>query len=305
VTPYRTVPARGRLWRLVFAIVLGLALLSLPGAAWAAGLPSLPGPPPTAGTGFPATPAAGTMPVAGPVGPAVSLPAILPGAGLQGGFVLAQGRHLALAIACRSRGAVSLTASALGPGVLSRGGYACRHGQASAQLSLSPAAARRLKALRSTLAGVTLGGGGAEHFSVTLEATPTKPAYWTNGGIDCNFLGAYEPYLVSPNFTVTPPALISVRPWVAYYTPANGWRWLGTQGINSSSWYLWWATPGGVATWVTPTGALNPWTWAPIHVPAGHQIDALGVFEVIYWYAHPRYTWAYTSSTLGTYCTYP
>ena len=305
VTPDRSAPALGRLRPLVFAIVLVLALLSMSCAAWATGLPSLPGPPPAAGTGFPATPAPGTMPVAGAVGPPVSLPANLPGAGLQSGFVLAHGRHLALAIACRSRGAVSLTASALGPGVLARGGYACRHGQASVQLSLSPAVAGRLRALKSTLAGVTLGGGGAQHFSVTLETTPATPRPWSNGGMQCNFLGAYEPYLVSPNFTVTPPALISVRPWVAWYTSANGWRWIGTEGINSSSWYLWWATPAGVGTWVTPTGALNPWTWAPIHVPTGHQIDALGVFEVIYWYAHPRYTWAYTSSTLGTYCTYP
>ena len=106
-------------------------------------------------------------------------------------------------------------------------------------------------------------------------------------------------------------AIIDVRPWVAWYTSANGWRWLGTIGVNRSSWYRWYATPGGVATWVTPTGALNPWTWAPVGFPAGQQIRAIAVFELIYWYAHPRYIWGYTPSQLtasaptSTYCRFP
>ena len=155
-----------------------------------------------------------------------------------------------------------------------------------------------------------LGTGNAEHFSVTLEARPTPPAYWSNGGLECSFLGDYEPYSVAPNFTVAPPAIIDVRPWVAWYTPANGWRWLGTSGVNASGWYRWSATPSGVLTWGTPAGALNPWTWGPIHVPAGRQTYAIGVFELIYWYAQPRYVWAYTrsglnASTPGTYCVFP
>ena len=99
--------------------------------------------------------------------------------------------------------------------------------------------------------------------------------------------------LVAPNFTVTPSAIIDVRPWFAFYTPSNGWRWLGTTGVNSSSWYRWSATPTGVATWMTPAGALNPWTWAPLPVRPGQQTYAITAFEVIYWYAHPRYVWAY------------
>jgi hypothetical protein len=224
--------------------------------------------------------------------------------------VSVRGRQLTLAIACTRNGQVSLTASALGSGVLARGGYACRHGQGSAALSLRPGAARRLSAVKSTVGRVVLGAGSTERFSITLGARPSAPSDWTNGGMECSFLGANEPYLVAPNFTVTPPAIIDVRPWVAWYTPANGWRWLGTTGVNSSSWYRWSATPTGVATWATPAGALNPWTWAPIHISAGQQTSAIAVFEVIYWYAHPRYVWAYAPSYLGatstgTYCTFP
>ena len=221
-----------------------------------------------------------------------------------------RGRQLTLAIACRRGGQVSLTASSLGSGVLARGGYACRNGQGSAQLSLKPGAAGRLAALKSTLARVALGGGNAERFSITLGARPTIPRNWSSGGTECTFLGPNEPYLVAPNFTVTPPAIIDVRPWLAFYTPANGWRWLGTAGVNSSSWYRWSAASSGVTTWLTPTGALNPWTWAPIQVRPGRQTYTIAAFEVIYWYAHPRYVWAYAPSylgatTAGSYCTFP
>jgi hypothetical protein len=295
--------------RRLAAATLAITSLAVPSSAWGSA-PSLPGPPPTAGQGFPAPPPPGTVPVAGPVGPPASLPTRFAGPALRSGFVLVRGRQLTLAIACRSGGQVSLTASTLGSGVLARGGYGCRNRQGSAQLSLRPVAAAHLRALKSTLARVALGPENAEHFSVTLEATPTSPAFWSNGGLECSLLGAYEPYLVAPNFTVTPPAIIDVRPWVAWYTPANGWRWLGTTGVNDSSWYRWSATPSGVVTWMTPAGALNPWTWAPIHVPAGRQTYAIGVFELIYWYAKPRYVWAYThsrlnASALGTYCSFP
>lgn len=223
--------------------------------------------------------------------------------------MLVRGRQLTLSIACARGGRVNLTASQLGPGVLARGGYGCSNRQGSAQLSLRPAAAARLGGLKSTLARVALGGSNTEHFEVTLETRPLAPTYWSNGGLECTLLGTYDPYLVAPNFTVTPPALIDVRPWVAWYTAANGWRWVGTTGINSSSWYRWSASPSGVLSWMTPAGALNPWTWAPIHVPAGRQTYAIGVFELIYWYAHPQYVWAYTrsrlsASALGTYCTF-
>lgn len=288
---------------------MALVLTAMPAPASGSAAPALPGPPPAAGQGFPAAPSSGTTPPAGPVGPAASLPTKFAGAGLRSGFVSVHGRQLTLAIACGRGGQVSLTAPALGSGDLAQGGYTCRNGQGSADLSLSPGAARRLVAQKSTLARVALGGGSNERFSITLGARPTVPNAWTNGGMECSFLGPNEPYLVAPNFTVTPPVIIDVRPWVAWYTPVNGWRWLGTNGVNSSSWYRWSATPTGVVTWVTPAGALNPWTWAPIHVLPGQQTYAIAAFEVIYWYAHPRYVWAYAPSHLsadaaGTYCTF-
>jgi len=288
-----------------------LAMLAAPTGASASVSPPLPGPPPTAGLDFPAAPAPGTVPTPGPLGPAASLPTKIGGAGLRSGFVLVSGRELTLAIACSSGGRVSLSASALGPGVLARGSYSCRDRQGSAQMSLAPAAASRLAALRSTIGRVALGFGNAERFSVTLETRPTAPIDWSSGGMECSVLAPYEAYLVAPDFTVTPPAIIDVRPWVAWYTSANGWRWLGTTGVNQSSWYRWYATPGGTATWVTPNGALNPWTWAPVRVRAGLQIHAIAVFELIYWYAHPRYIWGYTpaqptaSAPTSTYCLFP
>ncbi len=128
--------------------------------------------------------------------------------------------------------------------------------------------------------------------------------------MECGLLGPYTPFLVAPNFQVTPSALISVRPWIAWYTAATGWRWLGTTGVNSSSWYLWSASPFGVWQWVTSAGALNRWTWAPIRVRPGRGIYKIGAFELIYWYTHPRYVWAYVSSRATTsaaagYCAYP
>ena len=43
-------------------------------------------------------------------------------------------------------------------------------------------------------------------------------------------------------------------------------------------------------------GALNRWAWAPISVPSGHAIRAIGGFEVVYLYAHPQYTWGFAAS---------
>ncbi len=169
----------------------------------------------------------------------------------------------------------------------------------------------RLARLGSTLAAATFRQGGAtERLSLTLEARVQAPSFWSDGGLQCTTLGDFEAYLVAPNFKVAPSVTIDVRPWVAWYTTANGWRWLGVRGINASRWYRSTATPNGIAEWRTPTGALNPWTWAPIYVPAGQRIQAIGVFEVVYWYSRPTYVWRYTRSSptldqLGTYCNYP
>jgi len=290
------------------ALLLAGLVSTTPARAGAA--VSLPGPPPTAGQGFPAAPAPGTVPVPGPVGPPTSLPTNFSGSSLRSGFVVVHGGRFTLDIACRAGGRVTLTASTLGSGIVARGGYACRDRTGTAHLSLRRPSAGRLTALKSALAQVSLGRGDAEKFSILLATRPTSSPSWSGGGLQCSVLGLYEPYLVAPNFTVTPPALIDVRPWVAWYTAASGWRWLGIDGPGRSSWYRWSATDSGVATWMTPSGALNPWTWAPIRVRPHQQISMIGAFEVIYWYAHPRYVWAYapswpTGSAARTYCTFP
>ena len=46
---------------------------------------------------------------------------------------------------------------------------------------------------------------------MTVSSKGLKPAFWTNGGLQCNLYGADTPYLVAPNFKVTPPAVIDVR----------------------------------------------------------------------------------------------
>jgi hypothetical protein len=291
-------------------LLLG-ALASDPAAAASTSTPSLPGPPPQVGAGFPAPPAPGTVPVAGPAGPSSSIPTRVGGPGLLSGTARLSGRHLTLAIACRTNGRASVAAAAIHPGTLARAGYSCRKGHASAALTISAASAHRLTGLGSALARVTLGRGRATaQYSLTLESGTIAPSFWSDGGLECSLLGTDEPYLVAPDFTVTPAAVIDMRPWIAFYTAANGWRWLGTAGLNRSTWYRWTATSAGVMQWMTPTGALNPWTWAPINVHPGQRTYAVGVFELIYWYAHPRYVWRYAYSQLspsssGTYCRYP
>ena len=161
----------------------------------------------------------------------------------------------------------------------------------------------------STVASVALGEGpGAARLSLTLQTTAQGPSFWSDGGLECNLLGSYEPYLAAPNFTAISPLDVEVRPWVAWYTSADGWRWLGTVGANASQWYRWTATQSGIEQWKTPAGAVNPWTWSSISVRPGNATYAIGVFEIVY--GTTRYTWGYSPSNLAgsgltTYCGYP
>jgi hypothetical protein len=225
--------------------------------------------------------------------------------------VRAQGRQVTLQIACSGNGSATLSAAAIAKGTLARGAYTCTSHRASAQLKLSGPAAHELGLLKSTLGHVKLGKGGATtQYAITLESRPTASPRWSDGGLVCSFYGPDSPMVSAPNFTVQPPAIIDIRPWIAFYTAANGWRWLGTAGLNRSLWYRGTATPTGVTQWRTLGGALNRWTWAPIIVRPRSTTYAIGVFEVVYWYTHMRYVWEYTSSLTSTgakmsYCSYP
>ncbi len=215
-------------------------------------------------------------------------------------------------IACQTGGRINVTARSVGAGILASASYVCRGRRATARVSLTPAAAQRIARLGSTIAQLSFvqGHTTTQRLALTVEGRPQTPTYWSDGGLRCNPSTGSQAEIVAPNFRVTPPTTIDVRPWLAWYTSAAGWRWLGVSGINASRWYRWTATPGGVAEWGTPTGTISPWTWTPIGVPAGQSIYAVSVFEVIYWYSRPVYVWRYAPSSPSlnvttTYCNYP
>lgn len=275
-------------------------------ASSATGPPSLPGPPPGAGVGYPPAPAPGVSPPAEPVGPPSAIPGTVSGPGPAGGDPRLRGRKLTVLLACRANGSASLSVTSIRQAPLARGRYTCHKGRATLSLTLPAAYVHRFGS--PVIGSLKLGAG--QPFSVTLSSRPVGTSFWSDGGLQCSLFGAHQPYLVAPNFRVMPAATIDVRPWVAFYTAANGWRWLGTGGVNKSTWYQWNAGPTGVSSWITPTGALNPWTWAPITVRGGHGTYAIGVFEVEYLYFHPTYAWAYAHSQtatgpMTTYCSVP
>lgn len=305
-------PRRLVLTLAAITVIVAMAASVLSARAVAAtGAPlGLPGPPPLAMSDYAAPPVANTVPPPGPPGPPSKAPTNVGGPGLLSGVVRAQGRQVILQIACSGNGGAAVSAAAIAKGTLARGGYVCKNRRASAQLKLSAAAAHELGRLKSTLGHVKLGKGTATtQYAITLESQPVATPRWSDGGLVCNLYGPDTPFLSAPNFTVQPPAIIDIRPWVAFYTAANGWRWLGTAGLNKSLWYRGTATPTGVIQWRTPAGALNRFTWAPISVRAGAGTYAIGVFEVTYWYTHMRYVWEYTSSLMSngaktSYCSY-
>jgi hypothetical protein len=273
----------------------------------------LPGPPPGAGSGFPLPPVGGVQPPAPPPGPPATIPTASGPALEGGGAQVSAGGHLTLRVACGASGRASLSVAALRQATLARAAYACRGGHAALKLRIASTDARRLARMSPALGRVTLRQRGATaRVSVALAAggRSPSPGFWSDGGLQCASPGPSQAYLVAPNFTVTPSTSIDVRPWIASYTDAGGWRWLGTSGRDASRWSSLTATPAGIAQWLQPTGALNPWTWGPIDVPTGAGVRALGVFEVIYWYGgRPTYVWRYTRSFVaaqptGSYCVY-
>lgn len=283
-----------------------------PGAA--AAPPPLPGPPPGAAAGFPLPPGPAPPPAPAP-GPGTAIPASGDGPALAAGSaaVAANGR-LTLRVVCRAGGRASLSVAALGAPALAQASYRCRDGRAAVPLRIASGDAQRLTRISPAVGRVTLRQGGATaRVSIVLAAAgrSSSPGVWSDGGLQCYSPGPSQAYLVAPNFTVTPSTSIDIRPWVATHTAAGGWRWLGVAGRNASRWLRLTATPKGVAQWLDPSGALNPWTWGPIDIPAGEGLSAIGVFEIVYWYGgRPTYLWKYTNSfvaaqTAGAYCTYP
>ncbi len=240
------------------------------------------------------------------MGPASAIPGNVPGPGLLTGDLQLHGRQLAVPLACHGAGGASLTVASLRRTPLARGRYTCVKGRATIALHIPAAFAHRFGG--SVTGSMSLTGGST--YSVSISSKAIAPRFWSDGGLQCNLYGTDQPYLVAPNFRVTPAATIDVRPWVAFYTSGAGWRWLGTGGLNKSTWYQWTAGPNGVSSWLTPAGASNPWTWAPISVRPGHATYAIGVFEIEYLYFHPTFAWGYARSQTATgptstYCSFP
>ena len=289
---------------------LALALGAVP-ALGAGGPPGPPGPPPGAGSGFPLPPAPGQAPNPEPAGPATTIPSSGSGPGLLSGTASLRGTHLALRIACAGHGSAALSVPAVARGTLAQAAYKCSKGRGTVRLSLPASAASRITRSGDVLAGVSFTQGKlTERLSVALASPTPAPVTWTSVfGLRCGAPGTYEASLLAPNFSDTLATTIDVRPWLAWYTSATGWQWLGTAGPDRSGWYRWTATPTGVAEW-QQTGTTNPWTWGPISVGQGHSTYVVAVFEAVYWYSSPAYVWRYARSgpdanTITTYCEYP
>jgi hypothetical protein len=280
------------------SLATGLAA-SVPAQAATVRPPGPPGAPPGADVGYPAVGAA--APTAA-TGPATVISTGSP-PGLLGGSAKLKGRTVSFPIACSRSGSVRLSGPApASTASLGRASYRCVKGQATVSIKLSAASVRRLPSTALTTVAL-----GARQFTLTVSRSSAPTPYWKGAGMQCDFFGANSSFLEAPNFTLSPAATVDVRPWLAVYTAKAGWQWIGTGGPNRSSWYQWTATPSGISQWVTPFGALNPWTWGPISVRPGVTADTVGVFEVEYMYAHPAYVWGLTRSdgygvASGPYC---
>jgi hypothetical protein len=212
-------------------------------------------------------------------------------------------RTISLTFACQANGTVSVTAPAAGTGTLARSPYRCAGQRATTALRVKAGAARRLGRHATTPATATVRQAGTafrRSFVVRASrAAPPAKGFWTDGHLQCaDASGGPVAYLVEPDFTTAPTTPISTRGWVAWYTPANGWHWLGVGGENANRWDAWTASAGGVAQF-HPGGTATPvpWTWGPISVPAGQGVYAVGVYEIVYWVAgHPDYQWQYVNA---------
>lgn len=282
-----------------------LALCGVPAAAAAQAPPGPPGPPPGNGTDLPAPP--GTVPASVPPGTPQAIPAGATGPGLTqtGNVSLNRSkRTFSLPFACQANGTLRVTAKRAAPGTLARARYRCAGGHATARLSLSKKVAGRVAKRRTVAATATITQGrGAKRISFSLSAggSPAKPkGFWTDGHLQCSQDGSGAPpaYLAEPDFSDKSSIPISTRGWIAWYTAAGGWHWLGIGGEDKGRWDTWTATLTGV-TQFHPGGAVVPipFTWGPVSVPPGQGTYAVGVYEIVYWVGgKPDYQWQYVNA---------
>jgi hypothetical protein len=300
-----------------------LVAAALPATAVAQAPPGPPGPPPGNGADIPAPP--GTQPPNVPPGTPGAIPAGATGPALLSGSAVRldrKKRRFAIPLACQSSGRLSVQARGVRGGTFARAKYRCAGNRATATLRVKRKLMKRLlrrKTLAAT-AGVSEGGKGAtlSFTLVTKGGVPPSRAFWTDGRLHCSqdASGLPPAYLVTPDFTTASDTPVSTRGWVAWWTPTGGWHWLGVNGENKGRWDTWMATPTGIAQF-HPNGVVQPiaYSWGPIQIPTGQGIQAIGVYEIVYWVGgKPEYQWQYVNAGAtgavaaggGTlYCTYP
>ena len=83
---------------------------------------------------------------------------------------------------------------------------------------------------------------------------------------------------MQPDFTTASATPISTRAWIAWYTAAGGWHWLGVDGENAGRWDTWTANVSGIEQFHPGgRGVPDPVHWGPITVPAGQATYSVGV----------------------------
>ena len=308
-------------WRLLVPVIAAAAVL--PATAAAQAPPGPPGPPPGNGADLPAPP--GTAPAVVPPGTPGTIPIGATGPALLDGSPARfdRGRRrFALPLACSASGQLTVRARGVRGGTFARGRYSCSANRATATLRVTRKVAKRL-VRRATLAATATvtERGKATRVDFTLRTrggSPPAKVFWTDGRLQCSpdASGAPPAYLVTPDFTTQSQTSISTRGWIAWYTTAGGWHWLGVGGENAGRWDTWTATLDGISQF-HPNGAQqpSPYSWGPIAIPAGQGIHAVGVYEIVYWVGgKPDYQWQYVNAgTTGAiaagggvhYCAYP
>ena len=225
-----------------------------------------PGPPPGNGTDLPASP--GTAPAFVPPG----CPGAIPDATGPG---LLDGRARRAQPLARARSRCGWPARATERSACARRGsprrssratrYRCAGGRATARLKVTSKIAKRLVRRRTVAATGIVRQGGRDarvYFELTAGRAPAPAkGFWTDGHLQCA-----PGYLVEPDFTAKSTIPISTRGWVAWYTAAGGWHWLGSGGENVGRWNAWTASASGVEQFHpngTPSRCPGRWGRSP------------------------------------------
>lgn len=297
--------ARGRLTAALGSLAAVLVLLAcLPAGAAADTPPTPPGPPPGNGGDLPAPP--GTAPTFVPPGTAAVLPDAVTGAGRLGNGAIGLNSKkgtFAFPFACQANGTIQINAKSAASAPLARAPFKCQSNRATAHLTVTPKLTKVLTKQRSVAATATIKQAGRSsklYFTLRVGASAVQTKdFWTDGHLQCtDSAGAPQAYLVEPDFTTEATTPISTRGWIAWYSAAGGWHWLGLNGENNSRWDTWTASPTGIVQF-HPAGSPvpTPWTWGPISIPVGKGIAVIGVYEIVYWVGgNPSYQWQYVNA---------